>query len=40
MMLREEGLEVKSYLGLYKSSNSKQTKDIAAACKGFGGAFG
>ena len=29
MMLREEGLEVKSYLGLYKSSNSKQTKDIA-----------
>lgn len=29
MMLREEGLEVKSYLGLYNSSNSDQTKDIA-----------
>ncbi len=29
MMLREEGLEVKSYLGLYNSSNSAQTKDIA-----------
>lgn len=29
MMLREEGLEVKSYLGLYNSSSSEQTKDIA-----------
>jgi vacuolar iron transporter family protein len=29
MMLREEGLEVKSYLGLYNSSDSTQTKDIA-----------
>lgn len=29
MMLREEGLEVKSYLGLYNSSNSNQTKVIA-----------
>lgn len=29
MMLREEGLEVKSYLGLYNSSDSNQTKDIA-----------
>ncbi|HMQ67653.1 MAG TPA: VIT1/CCC1 transporter family protein [Ignavibacteria bacterium] len=29
MMLREEGLEVKSYLGLYNSTNSNQTKDIA-----------
>ncbi|MEO8209351.1 MAG: VIT1/CCC1 transporter family protein [bacterium] len=29
MMLREEGLEVKSYLGLYNSSNSDQTKIIA-----------
>ncbi|MDQ3021089.1 MAG: VIT1/CCC1 transporter family protein [Bacteroidota bacterium] len=29
MMLREEGLEVKSYLGLYNSSNSDQTKLIA-----------
>lgn len=29
IMLREEGLEVKSYLGLYNSSNSNQTKDIA-----------
>ncbi|MEO6695174.1 MAG: VIT1/CCC1 transporter family protein [Ignavibacteria bacterium] len=29
MMLREEGLEVRSYLGLYNSSDSNQTKDIA-----------
>lgn len=29
MMLREEGLEVKSYLGLYNNSDSSQTKDIA-----------
>ncbi len=29
MMLREEGLEVKSYLGLYNTSDSVQTKDIA-----------
>lgn len=29
MMLREEGLEVKSYLGLYNSTSSSQTKDIA-----------
>lgn len=29
MMLREEGLEVKSYLGLYNSTDSAQTKDIA-----------
>lgn len=29
IMLREEGLEVKSYLGLYNQSNSTQTKDIA-----------
>lgn len=29
MMLREEGLEVKSYLGLYNTSDSNQTKVIA-----------
>lgn len=29
IMLREEGLEVKSYLGLYNTSVSTQTKDIA-----------
>ena len=29
IMLREEGLEVKSYLGLYNQSESSQTKDIA-----------
>lgn len=29
IMLREEGLEVKSYLGLYNQSDSTQTKDIA-----------
>lgn len=29
IMLREEGLEVKSYLGLYNQSESEQTKDIA-----------
>ncbi len=29
IMLREEGLEVKSYLGLYNQSGSSQTKDIA-----------
>lgn len=29
MMLREEGLEVKSYLGLYNSTDSAQTKVIA-----------
>ena len=29
IMLREEGLEVKSYLGLYNQSDSAQTKDIA-----------
>ncbi|MDZ4713031.1 MAG: VIT1/CCC1 transporter family protein [bacterium] len=29
MMLREEGLEVKSYLSLYNSTSSLQTKDIA-----------
>jgi len=29
MMLREEGLEVKSYLNLYNSSSSQQTKEIA-----------
>lgn len=29
MMLEEEGMEVKSYLGLYNSSTEKATKDIA-----------
>lgn len=29
IMLREEGLEVKSYLGLYNTTDSNQTKDIA-----------
>ncbi|MBL8006383.1 MAG: VIT1/CCC1 transporter family protein [Ignavibacteria bacterium] len=29
LMLREEGMEVKSYLGLYNSSNSEQTKSLA-----------
>lgn len=29
IMLREEGLEVKSYLGLYNSTDSDQTKEIA-----------